>query len=220
MFTLHILPLSLHTLSEGQKSMLSIDADQGNHELCSVQTQEAILEELLLSKKEHKWTCKISVKSLFCKYYHFSLIILSLKYGMGQCGACMWAGQQVLGLLQDLFKRSKLSLTLALTWSNCKGSCSDHNWDSWAPCIALCPSQNIVQRLKHVETIQAIEHSAVVNGCKKSGNSYYWSEVTTVFIRSTKSPYILYGTPSKFYPSPCVWCHHESRPLMGAETKC
>ena len=37
----------------GHKLMLSLDADEGDHELCSVQTQETILEELLLSKKEH-----------------------------------------------------------------------------------------------------------------------------------------------------------------------
>ena len=47
-----------------------------------------------------------------------------------------------------------------------------------------------------------IEHSAKVNARKKSGNSYYRSQVTIVFIRkSTKSPYILYDTQSKFYPT-------------------
>ena len=36
------------------------------HELCSLQTQETVLEELLLSKKEHNWIYMISVKLLFC----------------------------------------------------------------------------------------------------------------------------------------------------------
>ena len=40
-------------LSQGHKLMLFLDADEGDHELCSVQTQETILEEVLLSKKEH-----------------------------------------------------------------------------------------------------------------------------------------------------------------------
>ena len=126
----------------------------------------------------------------------------------------VWAGQQVLPLLQDLFKQGKLSLMLTLTWGDCKGSCNDYNWDSWAPCIALHASRNVVQRLKHLETIQVIEHCAVVNACKKGANSYCWSQVTTVFIRkTTKSPYILYGTPLKFYPSLRTWPHHASRPL-------
>ena len=114
------------------------------------------------------------------------------------------------------WKQSKLSLTLTLTWGNCEGSCSKYNWDSWTPCIALHASQNVVEHLKRLETIQVIEHSAAVNACKKSNNSYsnYRSQVTTVFIRrSTKSPYILYGTPSKFYPSPRTWCHYASQPL-------
>ena len=53
MFNLHILPLSLRTLPQGQKLMLSEDADESDHELCSVQTQETILEELILSMKKH-----------------------------------------------------------------------------------------------------------------------------------------------------------------------
>ena len=154
--------------------------------------------------------------------YNLSLII-SLKYGRqsvaepwlnhGEC-MYMWAGQRVLRLLRDLFKQGKLSLTLTLTWGNCKGSRTDYNWDSWAPSIALHASRNVAQRPKRLETIQVIEYSAVVNACKKSGNSYYWSQVITVFIRrTTKSPYILYGTPLKFYPSPRTWRHHASRPL-------
>ena len=127
---------------------------------------------------------------------------------------CMWAGQRVLDLLQDLFKQGNLSLTLTLTWSDCKGSCNDYNWGSWALCIALHASQNVAQRLKHLETIQVIEHSAVVNAFKKSVNSYCWSQVITAFIRrTTKSPYILYGMTMKFYPSPHTWHHHASRPL-------
>ena len=118
----------------------------------------------------------------------------------------MWAGQQVLHLLQDLFKQGRLSLMLALTWGKCKGSCSD--WDSWVPCIALHARRNVAQCLKHLEILQAIEHSTVVNACKMSGNSYHWSQVTTVFIR--KSTSILYGTSSKFYPSPHAWRHHAS----------
>ena len=46
-----------------------VDADKGGHELCSVQTQETILKELLLSK-EYNRTCMVSVKPLFCMYYH------------------------------------------------------------------------------------------------------------------------------------------------------
>ena len=37
--------------------------------------------------------------------------------------------------------------------------------------------------------------STVVNACKKSGDSYYWSQVTDMFVRrSVNLPYILYGT--------------------------
>ena len=102
----------------------------------------------------------------------------------GEC-MYMWAGQRVLHLLQDLFKQGKLSLTLTLTWGDCKGSCNDYNWDSWAPCIALHASRNSAQHLKCLETIQVIEHSAVVNACKNSGNSYCWSKVIMVFVRRT-----------------------------------
>ena len=124
-------------------------------------------------------------------------------------------GQRVLRLLQDLFKQGKLSLMLTLTWYNCKGSCNNYNWDSWAPYIALHASRNVMQRLKHLQTIQVIEPSAVVNACKKSANSYYWSQVIMVFIRrSTEFPYILYGTQLKFYPSPRTWRHHASWPLL------
>ena len=28
-----------------------------------------------------------------------------------------------------------------------------------------------------------------------------------------ESSYILYDTPSKYYPSPCMWCHYASQPL-------
>ena len=35
---------------------------------------------------------------------------------------CMWAGKWVLCLLQDLFKQTKLTLTLTLTWGNCEDS--------------------------------------------------------------------------------------------------
>ena len=172
----------------------------------------------LLSKKEHSCTCTISVvKPLFC-LYNFSLTI-SLKIVWLNHGECMymWAGQWVLHLLQDLFKQGKLSLTLTLTWLDvtARGSCNDYNWDSWAPCIALHASRNVAQRLKRLETIQVIEHSAVVNACKKGANSYCWSQVITVFIRrTTKSLYILYGTPLKFYPSPRTWRHHASRPIF------
>ena len=73
---------------------------------------------------------------------------------------CMWAWQRVLDLL---FERSNLSLMLTLTWGNCEGTCSDYNWDSWALCIALHASRNVVQSLNRLETIQAIEHPAVHN---------------------------------------------------------
>ena len=182
---------------------------------------------LFLSKKERNWTWMISVKLLFCMYYHFSVII-SLNYGMAQCGwtmakswrsACMWAGQRVLCLLQDPFKQSKLSLMLTLARGKCWGSCysSNNNWDSWALHIALHASRDVARRLKRLETVLAIEHSVVVNGRKNSGNSYYWSQVTTLLIRrSMKSTYTLYGTPSKFYPSPHTWCHYASRPFARA----
>ena len=85
--------------------------------------------------------------------------------------ACMWAGQRVLCLLQNLFKQSKLSLTLTLARAKCWGSCSDYNWDPWAPHIALHASWNVPRCLKHLETVQAIEHSVVVNGCKNSGTA-------------------------------------------------
>ena len=150
-----------------------------------------------LSKKDHNWTWMISVEPLFCMYYHFSLII-SLKYGMAQCGwtmakscrsACMWAGQRVLCLLQDPFKQSKLPLTLTLARGKCWGSCSNYNWDSWVPHIALHASRNVARCLKCLETVQATEHSVVVNACKNSDNSYYWSKAKMVLIRrSMKSP--------------------------------
>ena len=141
----------------------------------------------LLSKKEHSCTCTISVKPLFC-LYNFSLTI-SLKIVWLNHGECMymWAGQRVLHLLQDLFKQGKLSLTLTLTWGDCKGSCNDYNWDSWAPCIALHASRNVAQRLKRLETIQVLEHFAVDNACKKEANTYCWSQVITVFIRGLQN---------------------------------
>ena len=43
--------LPLRTLSQGQTLMLSLDADYGNHELCCVQIQETILEELFCPRK-------------------------------------------------------------------------------------------------------------------------------------------------------------------------
>ena len=89
----------------------------------------------------------------------------------------MLAGQWALRLLQDLFKQGKLSLTLTLTWGNCKGSCNNYNWDSWAPSTALHASRNVAQRLKRLETIQMIEHSAVVNSCQKDANNCCWSQV-------------------------------------------
>ena len=92
----------------------------------------------------------------------------------------MWAGQRVLCLLQNLFKQSKLSLMLTLAWGKFWGSC---NWDPWAPHIALHASWNVPRHLRRLETVQAVEHSVVVNGCKNNGNSYYWSQVTTLLIR-------------------------------------
>ena len=116
--------------------------------------------------------------------YSFSLII-SLEYSTAKCGwsmtkswgvHVMWVGERVLCLLQDLFKQGKSLLTLTLTWGNCKGSCNDYNWNSWAPFIALHTSRNVA-RLKRLKTIQVIEPSAVANACKKSTNSYCWSQV-------------------------------------------
>ena len=80
--------------------------------------------------------------------------------------ACMWAGQRVLCLLQNLFKQSKLSLTLTLARGKRWGSFSDYNWDPWAPHIAVHASQNVPRHLKRLETVWAIEHSVVVNDAK------------------------------------------------------
>ena len=102
---------------------------------------------------------------------------------------------------------SKVSVMLTLTWGNCEGSCSNYDWDSWVPCIALVAIRNVAQLPKRIETIQSIKHSAVVNACKNSGNIYYWSQVTMFIRRGTKFPYILYGTPSKFYIRPRTWHH-------------
>ena len=83
----------------------------------------------------------------FCMY-NLVLLYLDLKYGIWQSVAepwlnhigsaciCMWPEQRVLRLLQDLFRQGKLSLTLALTWGNSRGSCNDYDWDYWVPCIA------------------------------------------------------------------------------------
>ena len=122
---------------------------------------------------------------------------------------CMHVWQRVLCLLHNLFKQSKLSLMLTLARGKCWGSCSDYNWDPWVSRIPLHASRNVPRRLKCLETVQATEHSVVANRCKNSGNSYYWSQVTTLLIRrSMISPYILYGTPS-----PRTWRHYASRPL-------
>ena len=42
-----LLPFSLRTLSQGQKLKLSLDAGEGFHKLCNVQTQQTILEEFI-----------------------------------------------------------------------------------------------------------------------------------------------------------------------------
>ena len=57
MFSLHILPLPLHTLSQGHKLMLSLDADEGNHELWSVQKDLELLPFTI---------CKIPFLSILC----------------------------------------------------------------------------------------------------------------------------------------------------------
>ena len=80
----------------------------------------------------------------------------------------MYAGG-VVGSVPWFIQANKLSLTLTLT---CEGSCSKYNWDPWTPCIALHASQNVVECLKCLETIQVIEYSAAINACKKSNNSY------------------------------------------------
>ena len=60
----------------------------------------------------------------------------------------MWVGQRVLCLLQDPFKQRK------------------------APYKAFHANRNIPRCLQHLETVQVIEHSVVVNACKNSGNNY------------------------------------------------
>ena len=73
MFNWYILPFSLRTLSQDQKLVLPLDAGRATMNFAVCMSQETILEELLLSKKEHNWTWTISVELLFCMYYHFSL---------------------------------------------------------------------------------------------------------------------------------------------------
>ena len=127
----------------------------------------------------------------------------------------MWAGQRVLCLLQNLFKQNKLSLPPILARDKCWGSCSDYNWDPWAPRIALHASRNVPRHLKRLETVQAIEHTVVVNGCKNSGNSYYWSQVTTLLIRrSMNSPYTFSMAHRRsFTPALVRDVHYASQPL-------
>ena len=58
-----------------------------------------------------------------------------------------------------------------LTTTECSITWTVSNWDPWAPHIALHASWNVPRCLKHLETVQAIEHSVVVNGCKNSGTA-------------------------------------------------
>jgi len=54
MFNLYILPFSLRTLSQGQKLvLLPLNAGRASMNFAVCMSQEAILEEFLLSKKEH-----------------------------------------------------------------------------------------------------------------------------------------------------------------------
>ena len=85
--------------------------------------------------------------------------------------ACMWAGQRVLCLLRNLFKRSKLSLTLTLARAKCWCSCSDSKRfrrcrTFQLACKAMCGTQG-----SQLETVQVIEHSVAVNGCKNSSTA-------------------------------------------------
>ena len=68
--------LPLHTLSQGQNSLLRCRLWQPWTVLCADTRDNPW--RALLSKKEHSWTCTVSVKPLFCMY-NFSLII-TLKY--------------------------------------------------------------------------------------------------------------------------------------------
>ena len=92
-------------------------------------------------------------------------------------------------ILQILVRLLCLILTLARGkfWGSC-------NWDPWALHIALHASRNVPWRLRRLETVQAIEHSVVVNGCKNSSNSYYWSQVTTLLIRRSIAIHSLWHT--------------------------
>ena len=67
-----LLPFSLRTLSQGQKLILSLDAGEGFHKLCNVQTQETILEEFI-SVQEGAQLNLDDLKLLFCMYYHLYL---------------------------------------------------------------------------------------------------------------------------------------------------
>ena len=77
------------------------------------------------------------------------------------------------------------------------------------PCIDLHASWNVAQCQKCLETIQAIEHSAVVNACKKSSNSYYWSQVTNVYQEEYKIPIHSLWHAVKV---PRTWHHYASWP--------
>ena len=94
--------------------------------------------------------CSVCTTILVLLYLWHGTVCLNHGWTMAKScrSACMWAGQCVLCLLQNLFKQSKLSLTLTLARGKCWGSCSDYNWDSWAPHIALHASRNVAWHLK------------------------------------------------------------------------
>ena len=107
--------------------------------------------------------------SMFCVYYHFSLITCGMGKSWRSACRYMWAGQQVLRLLRDTFMQSKLSLTQTLTRGNC-----DYNSNSEAVVViiirtlerlamALHACRNVARRLNRIETIKTIEHRLSVN---------------------------------------------------------
>ena len=135
----------LRTLSQGQKLILPLDAGRATMNFAVCMSQQTILEELLLSKKEHNWTWMIMLNC--CSVCTTILVLIYLQnmawhsvaeswLNHGRVHGCMWAGQQVLSLLQNLFKQSKLSLRLTLARGKSWGSYSNYNWDPWVPRIA------------------------------------------------------------------------------------
>ena len=140
------------------------------------------------------WACMIIVK-LFCMYCH----LISIKYGMAQCDWTMtkswraWAGAAG-----------------SLTRGNFEDSCSNYNSDSWEQCIV---SQNVAQRLKHLEPIQAIKHLWSMHA-KRAATATIDHKLQVVYQKKYKIPIHGTHTPLKSYPSLCTWRYYASQPFI------